>query len=450
MTILERLEAIPVHSFHYRLLVVIGLGWMFDAADTGLVSFVLPALAKEWGLTAQEIGYIGSVGLIGMALGAVIAGSIAERLGRRRTFAATLLLYGIATGLCGFAWNFTSLLIFRFFVGFGLGGQLPVAVTLMSEYSPAKERGRFIVLLESFWGAGWLVAALIAYILIPKFGWQAAFFVGALPALYIFCIWRSVPESVRFLLQQGNYEAAHAIVSKLERQAGITPPILSQAELISQNPVARDFSGGGLRFAALWDSRLRRRTLLLWLLWFGIVYSYYGIFTWLPSLLAAQGLAIVKTFEYVLLMTLAQLPGYFAAALLVDRWGRKNTLAAFLLMSGIAAYGFGHSTEVFWVVAWGCTMSFFNLGAWGVVYTYTPELYPTSVRALGVGWAAGIGRIGGMVAPAIVGSMLPLFGIGSIFTMFMAVLAVTGLIVLALGKETKQEQLSEQLADTKA
>ena len=206
--VLERLENLPVGSFHYKLLVVTGLGWMFDSMDTGLISFVLPILAREWGLTPEQVGWIGSVGLIGMALGAVLAGTIADRFGRKNVFAATVILYSVATGLCAVAWSYESLLVFRFLVGFGLGGELPVAATLMSEYAPSNLRGRFIVLLESFWGVGWLVAALISYLLIPKFGWQVAFIIGALPAFYVFLIRLHMPESIRYLISKGKVDEA--------------------------------------------------------------------------------------------------------------------------------------------------------------------------------------------------------------------------------------------------
>lgn len=146
--LLQRLEALPVGSFHYKLLVITGLGWLFDAMDTGLIAFVLPVLGKEWGLSAGQMGAIGSIGLVGMAIGAVIAGSIADKFGRKAVFSATVILYSIATGLCAVSWSYESLLIFRFFVGFGLGGELPVAATLMSEYAPTNLRGRFIVLLK--------------------------------------------------------------------------------------------------------------------------------------------------------------------------------------------------------------------------------------------------------------------------------------------------------------
>ena len=439
--ILERLERIPVGGMHYKLLVVTGLGWLFDSMDTGLISFVLPVLAKEWGLTPEQVGWIGSVGLIGMALGAVIAGTVADKFGRKKVFAATVILYSVSTGLCAVAWSYESLLIFRFLVGFGLGGELPVAATLMSEYAPSHLRGRFIVLLESFWGLGWLVAACISYLLIPKFGWQIAFWIGALPAIYVFLIRLHMPESVRYLISKNRIDEAKEIILMLEQKVGVkSQPFdkeLSSAELSSEKTTHPKFS-------SLWSPQFRTRTIMLWLAWFGIVYSYYGIFMWLPSIVFAQGFAVVKTFEYVLVMTLAQLPGYYAAACLVDIIGRKYTLSLFLLMSGVCSYFFGNAADPMQLLMWGAAMSFFNLGAWGVIYTYTPELYPTSIRALGSGWAAGFGRIGGMLAPMLVGVLLAKGAeMNLIFAMFAFVFVAVSAIVLGLGIESKQKSLEE-------
>lgn len=309
---LERLEKLPVGSFHYKLLVVTGLGWLFDSMDTGLIAFVLPILAKEWYLTPEQVGWIGSIGLIGMALGAVLAGTLAERFGRKNIFAVTIVLYSVATGLCAVAWNYESLLVFRFLVGFGLGGELPVAATLMTEYAPTKLRGRFIVLLESFWGVGWLVAVLISYLIIPKFSWQAGFIIGALPALYVFVIRLHVPESIRYLISKGKVDEARDIILTLEKKLSVKSEPF--AEELSSVESASEKNNVPSKFSSLWSPQFFGRTLMLWLAWFGIVYSYYGIFMWLPSIVFAQGFEVVKTFEYVLIMTLAQLPGYFAAA----------------------------------------------------------------------------------------------------------------------------------------
>lgn len=444
--VLERLEALPVGRFHYKLLLVTGLGWLFDSMDTGLIAFILPVLAKEWGLAPGQMGLIGSIGLIGMALGAVISGTVADRIGRKKVFTITVLLYSIASAFCALSWNYQSLLVFRFLVGFGLGGELPVAATLVSEYAPSHVRGRFIVLLESFWGLGWIAAACIAYFFIPVYGWRMAFLIGALPALYVCLIRLHMPESVRYLLTRGRVDEARQIVLSLEKQLHV-PSALFTGETEPVPVVAK------ASFRELWKKPFMSRTIMLWLVWFGINFSYYGIFMWLPSLVFQQGFTVVKTFEYVLIMTLAQLPGYYCAAWLVDKIGRKYTLSAFLLFSGVASYFFGHASTAATLMMWGSVMSFFNLGAWGVLYTYTPEQYPTAIRALGSGWAAGFGRFGGMAAPMMVGALLAQsFGFASVFYMFALVFAAVAVIVLSLGVESKQkdlESLSDELVKAK-
>ena len=444
--VLERLEALPLGRFHYKLLLVTGLGWLFDSMDTGLIAFILPVLAKEWGLAPGQMGLIGSIGLIGMALGAVVSGTIADRIGRKKVFTITVLLYSIASAFCALSWNYQSLLVFRFLVGFGLGGELPVAATLVSEYAPSRVRGRFIVLLESFWGLCWIAAACIAYFFIPLYGWRMAFLIGALPALYVCLIRMHMPESVRYLLAHGRVGEARKIVVSLERQLHVpVAPFVSEKETV---PVVAKAS-----FRELWRKPFASRTIMLWLVWFGINFSYYGIFMWLPSLVFQQGFTVVKTFEYVLIMTLAQLPGYYCAAWLVDKIGRKYTLSAFLLFSGVASYFFGHASTAAALMMWGSVMSFFNLGAWGVLYTYTPEQYPTAIRALGSGWAAGFGRFGGMAAPMMVGALLARsFGFASVFYMFALVFAAVAVIVMSLGVESKQkdlESISERLVKAK-
>ena len=434
MDLVSRVQRLPIGKFHYSLLVVIGLGWMFDAMDTGLISFILAKMAEDWSMTPAEKGMVVSIGFVGMAIGAVFSGGLADKIGRKTVFATTLVIYSLATAACAFAPNLTWLLVFRFIVGLGLGGQLPVAVTLVSEYIPAHVRGRFIVLLESFWGLGWLCAALVSYFVIPKFDWHTAFLIGGLPALYALVIWKKVPESIPYLINRGRIAEAHALVQKFERQCGVE--VIEQIEV---QPVA---AKQHISFTQLWSGPFARRSLMLWLIWFGIVYSYYGIFTWLPSLLVQQGYSIVQSFEYVLGMILAQLPGYIAAAWLVEKLGRKATLAGFIGICAVSAYFFGQADSVAMIMFWGCLMSFFNLGAWGVLYTYTPEQYPTNIRAFGSGWASAIGRMGGIVAPMVVTHMMVMQnGFSYVFMMFTAVLLAVAVVIVVLGEETKGRTL---------
>ena len=388
-----------------RLLVTSGLGWMFDAMDVGLLSFVLAALKADWGLSAGQMGWLGAINSIGMAVGAVAFGMMADRIGRKSVFIVTLLLFAIASGLSAFASTLAVLMVLRFFIGMGLGGELPVASTYVSERVPAHERGRVVVLLESFWALGWLLAALIAYFVIPRFapdmGWRVALLLGALPAVYALYLRSGLPDD---------------------------------------KPTAPPAAGlpWTARLAALWSPAHARATLVLWVLWFTIVFSYYGMFLWLPSVMVGKGFALIKSFEYVLVMTFAQLPGYFTAAWLIERMGRKFVLVAYLAGTAASAWAFGTASTEGALLLHGALLSFFNLGAWGALYAYSPENYPAPIRASGVGTAAGVGRVGGILGPLAI----PYLGAqgwatGAIFGLFAAALAVGALAVALLGRETK-------------
>lgn len=433
MTIQQRLDTLPLSRFHYRLVVLGGLGWLFDAMDSLLMALALPALPVEWGLDNTRRSALIIASMVGMLAGAGVAGTLADRIGRQRLFQWTLLLFSISTGVCALAQGFLSMLLLRFLVGLGLGGELPVASALVTEFSPARHRGRLIVLLESFWSLGALVAAA-AGLLIPVLGWRFLFLLGATPALYVLVLRRSMPESPRFLLGRGRYPQALEVLRQVEARCGQPPAVVSTS---AEPPAPRVGASELLR------GRLRRRTLLLWALWFGMVYSYYGIFTWLPTLLAAAGHTLVRTYQYTFWITLAQIPGYFSAAALVDRLGRRRTLVLFLVPCTLATLGYAVAGSPASILLFGSLISFFNLGAWGVVYTYTPELYPTRVRGTGAGWASAVGRVGGILAPFAVSWILDATGRqGLVFGMFAGVMLLTALAA-ASGEETGGRSLEE-------
>lgn len=435
----ERLDRLPFTRVHRRVLVLSGLGWALDAMDVGLVSFVMAALATHWQLSPTELGWVASVGFVGMAIGASAGGLLADRWGRRTVFSATLLVFGFATGAAAASPTLGVLLGFRFLVGLGLGAELPVAATLVSEFAPARIRGRTVVILEAFWALGWILAALIGRFVVPvsENGWRWALLIGGVPALYSAVVRRSLPESVRFLERQGRHAEAETVVRQFEAAAGVEPGDVRPApagEPAPLRPAARD----------LWRGSLRRPTAALWAAWFGINFSYYGAFIWLPTLLVDRGFGMVRSFEFTLLITLAQLPGYALAALLIEKWGRRPTLAAFLAGSALAAGGFALADGPGAVLLAGSALSFCNLGAWGALYAATPEVYPTSHRATGAGWAAGFGRIASILAPSAVPLLHARGGTALVFAVFAGFfgLAIAGALALP---EKRGERLSEVL-----
>ena len=450
----ERLDGLPFTRKHRKLLWGSGVGWALDAMDVGLISFVMAALAVQWSLTPTELSWIGSIGFVGMALGAALGGLLADRIGRRQVFAATLLVYGLATGAAALSTGIAMLIVLRFVVGLGLGAELPVASTLVSEFAPRKVRGRVVVALEAFWAVGWMLAALIGYFVVPTGddGWRWALAVGLVPAAYALVIRFGLPESVRYLESRGRTDEAERIVREYEASAGVTAP--TEANPAAESPAAGtaaintpgDPTPGtpdpapataqppttdGPR-ESIWSPRLRKRTGALWIVWFGINFSYYGAFIWLPSLLVAQGFDLVKSFGYTLIITLAQLPGYAVAAWLIEVWGRRVTLAVFLAGSAVAAGLFGLADSPATIIAAGMALSFFNLGAWGALYAIGPELYPTATRGSGTGAAAAFGRIASIIAPLLVPLLLDLGDTVMVFGVFAAAFVVAALAAFTL------------------
>ncbi len=399
--------------------------------DIGLVSFVLAALATQWSLSPGELSAIASIGFVGMAIGASLGGLLADRIGRRQVFALTLLVYGLATGASALATGVGMLLMLRFLVGLGLGAELPVASTLVSEYAPARIRGRIVVALEAFWALGWLAAAVIGYLVVPSSadGWRWAFALGVIPAAYALVVRWGLPESVRFLERRGRDADAEAAVRRFESSAGVPAPSASVTPAPAR-PAAD--SAAPPSWTALWSPTYRRRTLALWLTWFGTNFSYYGAFIWLPTLLVASGFTLVKSFEFTLIITLAQLPGYALSAILIERWGRRPTLALFLAGSALSAVAFGLAGSVPAVLATGMALSFCNLGAWGALYAVTPEVYPTRLRATGAGGAAAFGRLASIIAPLLVPLLRSTTGLTGLFVIFALAFAMAAVAALAL------------------
>ncbi len=422
-TLPARLDRLPFTRMHLRVLTGSGLGWALDAMDVGLISFVLAALAVQWELQPYETAWIASIGFVGMAIGASIGGLLADRFGRRSVFALTLLVYGVATGASALVGGLVALLVLRFFVGLGLGAELPVASTYVSEFAPARIRGRLIVILEAFWAVGWTTAAVIGYFVIPTSddGWRWAFAIGAIPAAYALFVRWGLPESARWLERRGRHEDADTVVRAFEESAGDAASALAVAA--ADAPPAAS-STIGSRVAMLWSAEFRVRTACLWLVWFCVNFSYYGAFIWIPSILVSQGYDLVRSFGFTLIITLAQLPGYAVAAWLIEVWGRRLTLSVFLVGSAFSAVVFGTVGSEAGVIAAGMALSFFNLGAWGALYAVTPETYPTSLRATGSGWAAGAGRIASIIAPLTVPVLLALGGAPTLFVVFAAFFVV--------------------------
>jgi putative MFS transporter len=421
-----------VGKFQYRLFLIFGLVWMADAMQVLSIGFSAPSIAKSFGIALPQALQTGTWFFVGMLVGAFVFGRLADRIGRRPVLLMAVLVdacFGVASA---FAPDLAWLLVFRFATGVGVGGTLPVDYTMMAEFLPSDRRGRWLVLLESFWAVGTVLLAVLA-LLALRWGddaWRVIFLATGLPALVGIVLRLSVPESPMYLNRSGASEQARAVLERIARVNGRTAPI---------PPLAPEIAVKQSLFA-LFSGKLRRRSLALFAAWVLISIAYYGVFVYLPVKLGAAGFGFMRGQEFLILLAAVQLPGFALAAYGVERWGRKPTLIGFLLLSaaGCMLYSLGSTTAV--VVGSTLLMSFALLGTWGALYAFTPEVYPTDLRASGMGTAGAVARFGGLFAPAVVAPVM-----ATHFTLALGMLAafllVGAVAILCVDVESRQRAL---------
>jgi len=399
-----------VGAFQYRLFLIFGLVWMADAMQVLSIGFSAPSIAQTFGVTVPQALQTGTLFFVGMLVGAFAFGRLADRIGRRPVLIAAVLIdacFGVASA---FAPDLAWLLAMRLLTGIGVGGTLPVDYTMMAEFLPSDRRGRWLVMLESFWAVGTILLAVLALVAV-RWGpdaWRVIFFVTGLPALIGVALRWNVPESPLYLNRSGKPDAARAVLARVARANGRTVTI---APLVPDYAVKPSL-------LALFSSTLRRRSVALLLAWALVSIAYYGVFVYLPLKLAGAGFGFMRGQAFLIVLALVQLPGYALAAYGVERWGRKPTLVGFLLLSalGCMLYSFGNTTAL--VVGSTLLMSFALLGTWAGLYAFTPEVYPTALRASGMGLAGAVARFGGLLAPTIVAPVM-----ATHFTLALAMLA---------------------------
>jgi putative MFS transporter len=456
VTVSEVLDRIPVGAFHQRLLVICGSVWAFDAMEVLIISLALPVLNEVWGLSGLAAGLLGSATLLGMVIGNWGWGWYADRYGRMGAFQWTVLIYAVFAGMTAFAVGFYSGFAFRFLAGVGLGGALAVDTSYLSEHLPTDQRGRYLVYLDAFWPAGYVLAVVLGgvflellpsggVIVLPVIGgvagWRLLFASAAFPALLVFVIRSQLRETPYYLARVGDIEAANERIRAIaeENNEEYTP---IDADSVETRPSA-DFS-------RLFEGDIRRQTLMISIAWFAINLGYYGVFIWLPGAVDAAGL-VGSVYLYLLLVAMVQFPGYFSAAYLVERIGRKPTLGSYLVLSGVFTFVFatampgvdlfGFGLNGFWPFFVALlAASFFSLGAWGAIYAYTPELFPTEARATGNGFAGGVGKIAAVIGPILAGALVETGYLAALVPLA-AAFAIGGVVVLAFGRETRGEPL---------
>ncbi len=419
--------------FHKRAILVTGGAWTFVAMEILLVGFVAPIFYGLWNLNGTWQGLVNSAALAGSLVGSLVLGRLADRVGRRGIFQGAILWYAVFTALTALAWGPWSIMALRFLAGLGLGGMLVVDPSLLAEYLPPQRRGRLLVLLDFFWPVGLLLATGLSYVFLELIGgdnaWRWLFLAASFPAFMAFVARLTLPESPYFLARKGRRREAADVLEQITGERVDEDTIEAQPE---QRSSLREVVAPGLR----------RTAAMMLAVWIALNISYYGLFLWLPFEVKLSEFEL-NVYAVLALSALSQFPGYLAALWLVEKVGRKPTLVTFLLLGGVSGLVFALADTRELYVGALFFVGFFNLGAWGAVYPYTAELFPTRLRSTAFGLVEGVGKAAAISGPYIFGALRDWTGGSTWSLLFVAFVMVGGgVVAFALGRETRGERFA--------
>jgi putative MFS transporter len=434
VSILARVDRVPLSRWHFRVLALVGTANFFDGFEALTISVVMPILAVVWKLSPTNIGFLISAGYVGQALGSVGFGWLAERIGRLRAMRWAVALIAILSLFCATAWTMQSLVIFRFVQGLGLGGEVPVAATYMNEVLPSRIRGRLIFILMLLFTFGVVCVSFAAIWILPHFGWRAMFIIGGTGILIVPMLGR-LPESPLWLLAQGRSEDAKRAMRSIER-AGAAQEAEPQSELDGEI-APRRIQHAGIRI--LFSPLYVARTLGICAMTLCMSIVVYSLATWLPTIYrTVYHLPLQQALEYGVAAPLASITGALMGLAMVDVVGRRRTLICGFL---------GALPPLVYLWLQGAAIAPLQLAVLGFIvlsfmsmliscsFLYTPEIYATEARAVGVGLASAWLRIGSIVGPPMVGFLLSFAKLRDVFLLF----AVTALLGAVLAQYTAIE-----------
>ncbi|WP_342499928.1 MFS transporter [Bacillus sp. FSL M7-0791] len=433
--LLTRMESVPFSRWHLKPRIIMGSATFFDAFDALSLAFVLPVLIGMWNLSPAQIGLLIGSGYIGQAIGAIFFGWLAERRGRVFSAKWTVFLMSIMSIACVFSGNFMALFIFRFIQGIGVGGEVPVAASYINELSRAQGRGRFFMLYEMIFPLGLMISAQIGAFVVPSFGWKWMFLIGGIGGLIVFGFFFMLRESPRWLISKGRLDEAERIIEEIEASTDKRMPVANQ---VSSSTEKGDWK-------ELFSTFYRKRTLVVWGLWFSAYFVSNGLNNWLPSLYnTVYHLPVGDSLRAASLTNILQTIGVFACAFLIDKVGRKRWATIAFVLTGVLL-------TALWISGATSPESVIYLGsaAYGMMgtitvllYLYTPEIYPTRMRVIGTAFATSWLRLASAIAPIMIGFILEVSGVSTIFILFASV-TVVGAILAFKMIETREKVLED-------
>jgi len=441
LLLLGRVERLPSSRWTTKLRLFVGTATFFDALDALMIAYIMPKLIPLWHIDPSAIGPLLSISYVGQLVGAIVFGALAEKYGRKKILIVCVLIMGIMSLVCSFASSYMFLLVARLIQGFGLGGEVPIAATYISEWSKAKGRGPFVVLYEAVFTIGLFLCALLAAFLIPAFGWKVMFYIGFVPAIIVpIFLWR-YPESPRFLINKGRLDEADAILTQIEQ---ITAEKYKK-ELPPAKPIEAPTLNRKAHISDLFGHIYIKRTIALWLLWICFYLINYSIQTWLPTLYTSQfGVEYQESLFRSMAVNAIAIVTTVISGLVIDKVGRKWVFGVcfggiIAVTLGLFLTGVDSANTLF---MYTCIYGAFTPIA-SCLYLYSPELYPTRMRSLAVSTATAWMRLASAIGPTLVGSLVANYTMGLMFGV-LGIFAVVGLLVIIfLAVETKNRVLEE-------
>jgi putative MFS transporter len=436
------MERVPFSAWHTRARIVMGSATFFDAYNALSLAFALPILIRLWHITPTQSGFLIGISYVGQLAGALLFGWLAEKYGRVRSASAAVAIMSVMSLACALAGNFPELFVCRLIQGVGVGGEMPVAAAYINELSRAQGRGRFFLLYEMIFPVGLLAAGQIGAWLVPMLGWKIVFFIGGVPGLLVTWLVSRLPESPRWLISQGRTKEAEIIVREVEASATQALSEIEQPSLIAIEAAVAPRHG---KWSEALARSYRGRTLTVWMLWACAFFVANSLNNWMPSLYnTVYRLGLQDSLRAASLTNIAQVLLLLVCALCIDRVGRRNWSIASFFATGVllTILGIARTPRVLVVVILA-TASYGVVGTVNaVLYLYTPEIYPTRMRAIGTGLATAWLRLASAVGPPIVGAMVQGAGVNVVFLMFAGV-GMAGALASIHMVETRGRSLEE-------
>ena len=384
--------------FHFNVLVWCLLIILFDGYDLAINGVVLPLLMVEWGLTAMQAGMLASTALAGMMFGAMIFGSLADKIGRKKVIMICIVLFSGLTFAGGFASNPTEFAILRFLAGLGIGGVMQNLVALTSEYAPIRMRSTLVTGMFSGYAVGGVMAALLGSWFTPDFGWQIMFFIAGIPLFLLPVIWKFLPESLTFIVQQNRQAEAREIVRRLEPTITVKETTTFELDKVDVPESASVMS--------LFRRGRTMNTILFWIAFFTCLLTMYALSSWLPKLMMAAGYSMDNSLMFMMVMNIGAVIGIIGGGILADRFHLKPVLMCLGVMGAVVMSLMGFQSNEFLLYILVFLAGAASIGSQMLLYSYVAQFYPLAVRSTGIGWSSAIGRMGAIIGPILIGGLL--------------------------------------------